>query len=65
MAILLDEEIKADCARFRSLGPDPMTDRLFGVLWDQAFQIRLGLLMIEKGGAGGAKETGRLSPGVR
>ena len=40
-------EIKAHRAGFRTFGPDPMPDRLFRVLRHEAFELRLGLFMLE------------------
>src|SRR5215213_4993563 len=65
MARLQLEEIKADGTRLRALGPNAVTDRLFGILRHQGFQLSLGLLMLEKGLPGVAEHVGELRPGIR
>jgi hypothetical protein len=45
MRTLLAEEIDANRARLRALGPTPMPDCLLGVLRHQLFQLGFGLLM--------------------
>ena len=59
------QEIKAHGARFRAFRPDPMPDRLFGVLRHQAFQLRLGVLMLKVGLSGAPKDAGEFRPGIR
>ena len=51
------EEIEADGARFESLGPNPVADRLLGILWHQSLELDLHPLMFEEGGAGGAEHA--------
>src|SRR5262245_4000322 len=41
-----------------------MPDRLFGVLWHEAFELRLGVLMLEVGLSCAAKDVGEFRPGV-
>jgi hypothetical protein len=45
---LLVEKVKAHRPRARALGPDPMPDRLLGILRHQAFELGLGILMFRK-----------------
>jgi hypothetical protein len=64
MATLHRHKIKADGARLRTFGPDPMAQSLFGVFRHQNFQLDLGPLMIEEGGAGRAEQASKLCPRV-
>src|SRR5258708_3246468 len=57
-------EVKADGARFGSLGPDTVPNRLPGILRHQFLQLRLGSFMIEKSRPGLAKDAGKFRPGV-
>src|SRR5262245_15357215 len=41
--------LEAHCPRARALGPDPMTDGFFGVLWHQAFQLGLRAFVLQVG----------------
>jgi hypothetical protein len=54
------EEIEADGAGFRALGPDAMPDRRIGILEHKALQFGLGVLVLEKGVSGG--EMARVGP---
>jgi hypothetical protein len=62
MAVLLGGKIEADRAGLRALGANAVPGRLFGVLRHQGLELGLGALMVDKGGAGGAEETGELRP---
>src|SRR6516165_1198166 len=42
-----------------------MPDRLLGVLWHEAFELRLGVLMLEMGLACAPKYAGEFGPGIR
>src|SRR6476646_253519 len=42
-----------------------MPDRLLDVLWHEAFELRLGVLMLEVGLACALKHTGEFGPGIR
>src|ERR1700674_5157873 len=52
------QEIEADGAGFRALGPDAMAGRLLGVLRHQPFQFGLGILVLQKGHSGLPKDPG-------
>ena len=41
------EEVEADGARLRALGPDAMADGLLGILRHQALEFGLGLFVLE------------------
>src|SRR5271165_4975012 len=56
------EKIKADRARLRSLGADAVAGRFLCVLRHQGFELGFRPLVIEKGGARGAEETGEFRP---
>src|ERR1700687_2609446 len=58
------QEIEADGAGLRALGPDAMPARLLGILGHQAFQFGLGVLVLEKCGSGLAKNPGEFRPGI-
>src|ERR1700674_5766138 len=58
------QEIEADGAGFRALGPDAMAGRLLGVLRCQPFQFGLGVLVLQEGHSGLAKEPGEFRPGI-
>jgi hypothetical protein len=58
------EEIEADGAGFRTLGAEPMPSRLLGVLRHQAFQFGLGVLVLQEGRPGLAKDGGEFRPGI-
>src|SRR5438132_492782 len=58
-------EVEAHRAGFRALGANAVTDGLLGVLRDEALELGLGLLMLEKGLPGVAVGGGELGPGVR
>src|SRR5258707_447655 len=57
-------EIKADGARFRTLGRDAMPDGLLGILRHQLLQLALGGFMIQEGSASLAKHPGQFRPGI-
>src|ERR1700757_3558840 len=42
-----------------------MSDRLFGILGNEGFELALCPLVVEKGPAGGAEQRGELRPGIR
>src|ERR1700676_4150928 len=63
-ALLLGEKIKADCARFRSLGPNAMARGFLSVFGHEGLKFGLGSPMVEKGGTRGAEEAGELGPRV-
>src|SRR5580704_17378050 len=58
MMILRFEEVEADGAGFRALGPDAMTDRLMRVLRHQPFEFGLGLFVVGMGPLGAGKNPG-------
>src|SRR5258706_3493023 len=64
MSDLRHLEVEADRARFGSLGPNTVPNRLLGILRHQLFQLRLGSFMVEKSRAGLAKDAGKFRPGV-
>src|ERR1700730_15445917 len=59
------EQIKVHGAGFRASGPDPMPDRLLGVLRHEAFELRLRVLMLDVSLAGATKDVGAFRPGIR
>src|ERR1700759_5656201 len=64
MAGLHVQHVEAHRARFRALGPDPMSDPLLGVLGHQVLELGLGPLVLEKARSGGAEESGEFGPGI-
>src|SRR6266436_6435699 len=64
MTDLRDLEVKADGARFGSLGPDAMPNCLLGILRHQLLQLNFRCFMIEKSRAGLAKHAGEFRPGI-
>src|ERR1700678_2657331 len=64
MAGLPIEKIEADRAGLRAFGPNPMAGGFLGVLGHQPFQLDLGSLMIEEGGAGRAEQACDFGPGI-
>src|SRR6516162_4991297 len=58
------QEIKAHRARFRSFGPDPMSDRLFSVLWHESFELRFRFLVLEVSVSSTAEDAGEFGPGI-
>src|SRR5262249_30340880 len=64
MATLHGEDVKADGARFRTLGPHPMPDRLPGILRHHGLELRLGGLMLKEGRSGPSEGGGKLRPGI-
>src|ERR1700684_2765128 len=65
MIILHFEEVEADGAGFRALGPDAMTDRLMRVLGHQPFEFGLGLFVLGMGRLGAGKNTSEFRPRIR
>src|ERR1700751_436933 len=65
IAVLRLDQVKAHRPRFRAFRLHPMTERLLGVLRDEALEFGLGFLVIEKGLPGGAEDRRELGPGVR
>src|SRR2546421_2740365 len=63
-ADLRAQDIKAHRTGFGSFGSDAMADRLLGVLWHEAFELRLGVLMLEVGLACASKYAGEFGPGI-
>src|SRR5437588_9060044 len=64
IAFLRPDDVKAHRAGLRALGLHPMTERFLGVLGDQALELGLGFLMVEKGLPGGAEDRRELGPGI-
>src|SRR4030088_1455698 len=58
-------EIEAHRPGFGALGPDPVPDRLLGVLGHDGLEVGLGPFMLEKCRAGGAKYGRQIGPRVR
>src|SRR4051812_46079812 len=58
------DDIKADGAGFRALGPDPVPDRFLDILWHEAFELSLGILMLEVGVSRAPKYAGEFRPGI-
>src|ERR1700693_4013866 len=58
------QEIEAHGAGFGALGPYAMPDGLPGVFRHQAFELGLGVLMVEMGLAGLRVDAGELRPSV-
>src|ERR1700678_4211788 len=58
IAAFPSEEIKADRARLRALAANAVAGCFLGVLRHQRLEFGLGSFMVEKGGTGGAEETG-------
>src|SRR3974390_363378 len=58
------QEIQAHRAGPRTLGPDTMTDGLFGVLGHESFELCPGLLMLEVGVAGASEHVGKFRPRI-
>src|ERR1700691_6204950 len=65
MNILHFEEVEADGAGFRALGPDTMSDRLMGILRHQPFEFGLGLFVLGMGRLGAGKNAGEFRPRIR
>src|ERR1700722_19128932 len=65
MIILHFEEVEADGAGFRALGPDAVTDRLMGILGNKFFEFGLGLFVLGMGRLGARKNTGEFRPRIR
>src|SRR5580704_7217222 len=65
MIILRLEEVEADGAGFRALGPYTVTDRLMRVLRHQLFEFGLGLFVLGMGRFGAGKNAGEFRPCIR
>src|SRR6202167_3525968 len=65
MIILHFEEVEADGAGFRALGPDAMADRLMRVLRYQLFEFGLGLFVLGMGRLGASKNPSEFRPRIR
>src|SRR6202050_1503701 len=65
MMILRFEEVEADGAGFRALGPDAMTDRLMRILRTPPFAFGLGLFVLGMGRFGAGKNPGEFRPRIR
>src|SRR4051794_39516705 len=59
------QDIKVHRAGFGSFCPDPVPNRLLGVVRHEAFEFRLGILMLEVGLSGAPEHAGEFGPGVR
>src|SRR5271166_1411542 len=64
MAVLHAQDIKAHRPGFRALGSDSVSDRIFGVLRHEAFELRLGILVLEVGPSGAPKDVGEFRPSI-
>src|ERR1700733_3415113 len=64
MARLHVEKIEADRARLGAFGANAVSRGFLGILGHQPFQLCLGALVFEEGGAGGAEQTGEFGPGI-
>src|SRR5580700_4963651 len=58
------QEIEAYGARLRALGMNTMAHRFLGILRHQAFELGLGILMVEMGLSGLGIDAGELRPGI-
>ena len=58
------KQIEADGAGFRALSPHAMSPRLLGILGHEPLEFGLGILVLQKGRSGLAKEPGEFRPGV-
>src|SRR5262245_3634515 len=59
------QEIETHRPRFRALCSYAMPDGLLGVLRHQGLELTLCPLMVKKGAAGVAEESGKFRPGIR
>src|SRR5277367_2552710 len=64
MARLHVEKIEADRARLGAFGANDVSRGFLGILGHQPFQLRLGALVFEEGGAGRAEQAGDFGPGI-
>src|SRR5271168_2332378 len=64
MARLHVEKIEADRARLGAFGANDVSRGFLSVLGHQPFQLRLGALVSEEGGAGRSEQAGDFSPGI-
>src|SRR5215469_8356439 len=65
MALPLDlKEVEADRARLRTFRSDAMADRLLSIFRHQAFELGLGLLMVEVRLPRADEDVGELHPGI-
>src|ERR1700689_2004317 len=65
MIILHLEEVEADGAGFRALGPNAMTDRLMGILRHQLFEFGLGSFVLGMRRLGAGKNASEFRPRIR
>src|SRR5215207_9402398 len=65
MAALHRDDVEADRTGFRPLGPNPVSERFFGVLRHECLELALGTLMFEVGRTGPAVHGRELRPRVR
>src|ERR1700730_5811452 len=59
------EDIKADCPRDGKAGPHPMPDGVPCIFRNEALELALCPLMLEKCRPGFAEDRGELGPGIR
>src|SRR6516162_9399518 len=59
------DEVKADCTRLGALGPDPVSDGLFGILRHQSLELGFGPFMVEKGLPRIPEQSSKFAPGIR
>src|SRR3712207_5483285 len=64
MEVTLGQKFKADRARSRPLGSEPMAKGLSGVLRDKGPELASRTLMLLVSGPGPGKERGLLRPGI-
>ena len=64
MARLPIKKIEADRAGLRAFGANAVAGCFLGVLGHQPFQLRLGALVFEEGGAGRAEQARDFGPGI-
>src|SRR5437016_5598221 len=58
------QDIKAHGTGFRALGFNPVPNRLLSIFWDEAFEFRLGILMLEVSLSGPPEYPGEFRPGI-
>jgi hypothetical protein len=63
LAPLPSQQIKLTAPDFERLALT-VPDSLFGILWNEAFELRLSILMREVGLSGAAKDVGEFGPGI-
>src|SRR6516164_10447641 len=64
MAGLRFQNLKADGAGLRSLGPYPMPRGLLRLLWHKGLELRLGAIVVERSRPGFPIQIGKLRPGI-